>query len=302
MKKTLIALAAVVATGAAFAQSSVTLYGVADASIVKSTDVSTQMSSSGAFNNGNSRWGVRGSEDLGGGLKAGFNYEAGLKLTDGSANTSGGEQFSRAAWMSLSGGFGDLRLGRSLTPAFYGIAAWELTGTANYGVVGSQFGYFNTRASSQIMYTTPNFAGVKVSVGHILKGNNAADLGRTSLNTTYNNGPVVVGLAYDKLSGAESSKSLGAAYNFGAFKVAGSLQDPAGVAKGFTIGGGATFGAVSLVLDIARDTEAKDTDLLLEAKYALSKRTFAYAAVVRNGKGEAPTNVNNLALGVRHNF
>jgi predicted porin len=62
------------------------------------------------------------------------------------------------------------------------------------------------------------------------------------------------------------------------------------------------LGPVNLTLDVARDTGFKDTNLLLEAKYPLSKRTFAYAAYLRDGKGKAPTNVNNLGLGIRHNF
>ena len=59
--------------------------------LVKTTDTSTILSSSGGMNNGTSRWGVRGSEDLGGGLKAGFNFEDGLSLNDGAVNQSGGQ-------------------------------------------------------------------------------------------------------------------------------------------------------------------------------------------------------------------
>jgi predicted porin len=66
---------------------------------------------------------------------------------------------------------------------------------------------------------------------------------------------------------------------------------------------------VTLTLDIARDTKFKDTDVLVEGKYALSKRTFAYAAVLRDGKGKATagnptglTNVTGYSVGVRHNF
>ncbi|MCB2034975.1 MAG: porin, partial [Ottowia sp.] len=78
MKKSLIALAVLGASGAAMAQSSVTLYGVADAGLAKLEGVSSQMSSAGRMNNGISRLGVRGVEDMGGGLKAGFNFESGL--------------------------------------------------------------------------------------------------------------------------------------------------------------------------------------------------------------------------------
>lgn len=305
MKKTLIALAAVAATGAAFAQSSVTLYGVADASIVKSTGVSTKMSSAALMNNGNSRWGLRGSEDLGGGMKAGFNFEQGLSLTDGSIAKSGGGEFGRGAWMNLSGGFGDVRLGRTLNPSFYGVAAWELTGTANYSVVMNQFGSKTTgvRNSSQISYTTPNMGGVSATLGYVLKGNSADDKAKVDMNVIYKNGPVAASFVYNKISGAEKNMALGGSYNLGIVTLAGGYFDPQGASKGFTIGAGMTAGPVNLVLDIARDTEAKDTDVLLEAKYPLSKRTFAYVAYLRDGKSNSrPTNVNNLGLGLRHNF
>ena len=312
MKKTLIALAAVAATGAAFAQSSVTLYGVADASLAKVTGKSAYLSSAGTMNNGTSRWGVRGTEDLGGGLKAGFNFEQGLSLNDGSLSKSGGGEFGRAAWMNLSGGFGELRLGRTLNPSFYAAAAWELTGAANYSVVVSQFGGVlgGIRNSSQIAYTTPNMGGFSATVGYVLKGNSADEKAKVDLNAIYANGPLSVALGYNKVQDAEKNVHVGARYNFGVFTLAGGIVDPAGDAKGFTIGGSVPLGPVNLVVDVARDTEFKDTDLLVEVKYPMSKRTTAYAAVLRDGKKKngalgaatAGKDVNGLGLGIRHNF
>lgn len=319
MKKNLVALAALAVTGAVFAQSSVTLYGVADASLAKSTGKSAALSSSGTMNNGTSRWGVRGTEDLGGGMKAGFNYEAALSLNDGSTGQGGGNYFSRAAWMNLSGGFGELRLGRTLNPSFNAAAAWELTGTANYSVVTGQFGPVlgGNRNSSQISYTTPNMGGFSASLGYILKGNNlvgakpatgttpavpGVERAKADLNLIYKNGPVAVAVGYNKVQDAEKNVHVGARYDFGMFKLAGAIVDPAGDAKGFTLGGSAAAGPVNLTLDVARDTEAKDTNVLFEVKYPLSKRTFVYTAFLRDGKGKNPTNVNNFGLGLRHNF
>jgi predicted porin len=304
MKKTLIALAAVAATGAAMAQSSVTLYGVADAGIGRDgVGAKANFISSTGMNNGTSRWGVRGVEDLGGGLKAGFNFEAGLSLEDGSVNQSGGNYFSRAAYMNLMGGFGEVRLGRTLNPSFFAAAAWELTGTANYSVVTRQFGAVlgGIRNSQQIAYTTPNFGGVSATLGYILKDDNGGNA-KTDLNVIYKGGPLAVGLGYNKVSGASKNVHIGARYDFGGFKVAGAIIDPAGAAKGFSIGGSAMVGPVNLTLDIARDTNAKDTDMLLEAKYPLSKRTFAYAAFLRDGDGNDATTTNNYGIGIRHNF
>jgi len=299
------ALAAVAATGAAFAQSSVTLYGVADAGVTKITGTSLKMSSSGAMNNGNSRWGVRGTEDLGGGLTASFNFEQGLSLDDGSAGSSGGP-FGRAAYMALGGGFGEISLGRRLNPAFFTAAAWELSGTANYSAVVSQFGTVlgGIRENDMIMYTSPNFGGVTVQFAHVLKG----DTGSKAVNDVsvrYVAGPLVVAANYNQQDTSVKNAHLGASYNFGAFKVAGAWIDPTGVSKGFTIGASAPFGPLNLTVDMARDNNAKDTDLLVEAKYALSKRTTAYAAYLKDGDKKAGGlggDKTGLGVGIRHNF
>lgn len=303
MKKTLIALAAVAASGAVFAQSSVTLYGVADVSIAKMDGQTTKLSSSGTMNNGTSRWGVRGSEDLGGGMKAGFNFEQGISLATGEIVKSGTGEFGRASWMSLSGGFGDLRLGRSLNPAFYAMATWELTGFANYSVASKQW----TRAvngyrTNGLMYTTPSMGGFKAMLGYRLKGNSDTAISTTDLTGIYSNGPVAVSLNYNKPTGGEKSMALGGRYNMGMFTVAGAIVDPAGDGKGFSLGGSVNAGPVQLTLDVARDTFYKDTDMMLEVKYPLSKRTTAYAAFLRDGKGKTAVNANNVGLGIRHNF
>ncbi|MDZ4162965.1 MAG: porin, partial [Burkholderiales bacterium] len=313
MKKTLIALAAVAATGAAFAQSSVTLYGVADVAVGKTnqaglglTNDKFQAIASNVLNNGTSRFGLRGTEDLGGGLKAGFNFEGGLSLANGAGNLSGGQLFSRAANVSLMGGFGEIRAGRSLTPSFYSTAAWELTGAANYSVVASQFGFVTAgpRDSALVMYRSPNFGGLTVDIATILKGNDASaaagDQDKMDLGVTYKAGALTASLGYNKVSGAKANSAIGAKYDFGAFAVAGSYQDPAGVNKGFSLGVSAPMGPVTLTADVARmNSGAKNTDFLLEAKYALSKRTFAYAVYMKDGALAGGKDTNGYAIGVR---
>ncbi|TSE27653.1 Outer membrane porin protein 32 [Tepidimonas thermarum] len=319
MKKTLIALAAVAATGAAFAQSSVTLYGVADIGLQDTNAPGTkvQLNSSKTMNNGSSRWGLRGTEDLGGGLKAGFNFEAQVWLDDGAVKESTalkpkqGNYFDRAAYMTLSGGFGELSLGRRLNPALYTAAAWELTGAANYSAGLSQFGagLAGARTSDMIMYTSPNMNGFVVQFGHRLKGDNGTKASN-DLSLRYAQGPLSVAFNYNNNAGNPgNNKHLGASYDFGGFKLAGAWIDPAGAAKGFAIGGTVKVGTVSLTADFARDTNADDTDFVLEAKYPLSKRTFAYAAYLQDGKkkpgalGATPAkNINGFGLGIRHNF
>lgn len=309
MKKSLIALAVLAASGVAMAQSSVTLYGVADLGLVKSSGVSAQMTGNGLMNNGSSRLGVRGVEDLGGGLKASFNFEQGINGESGATDAA---TFQRAANLALSGGFGRFQMGRTLNPSFYGLAAWELTGATNYSVVGTQFNWTGQgpRTNSVFQYTTPNMGGFSGTLGYIMKPDNGGNA-KYDLNAIYGNGPLVVALSYNKTNTMKGNMALGARYDFGAFKVAGSIQNNGGPSKGFTLGATVPVGAFALTLDIAREngTGMKNTDFLLEAKYALSKRTFAYAAYYKDGDsngalagGYATGAKNHIGLGVRHNF
>ena len=313
MKKSLIALAVLAASGAAMAQSSVTLYGVADAGVVKLDGQSTQMGSASTMNNGTSRLGVRGVEDLGGGLKAGFNFETGLSLEDGGTSTAGAGFWGRAANMWLGGTWGTFKMGRTLTPSYYGVAAWELTGTANYSVVGNTYSYAGAgaRNSSQFSYATPaGLGGFSAELGYIAKADNLVNVGNDNAkwdgNLVYKNGPIAAGLSANQVKGEKANWALGGKYNFGTFAVAasynakrqGTAASPA--REGFTIGGSANFGAFTVTADIARDRKndgaKKYTNFLLEGKYALSKRTFVYVAGLRLD------DTNNYGLGIRHNF
>ena len=303
MKKSLIALAVLGFAGAAMAQSSVTLYGVADAGLGKAKsagDTKVNMQSAGTMNNGTSRLGVRGVEDLGGGLKAGFNFETGLSLENGNTSTAGAGFWGRNANMWLGGSWGTFQMGRTLNPSFYGVAAWELTGTANYSVVGNTYGYVGgARNSSEFSYKTPDFGGLTAKLGYIMKADNG-DNAKWDLNVIYANGPIAAGLSANKTKGQKVGYALGGKYNFGNFAVAASYSDNHKVRRGFSIGGTANFGAASVTLDLTRDTKnlagKKYTNGLLEGKYALSKRTFMYAAYLRHDGN------NNYGLGVRHNF
>ena len=303
MKKTLLAVAVAAALPtAAFAE--VTLYGVADMAVVRSTGVDYQLSSNGGGNNGNSRLGVKGVEDLGGGLKASFNFEQGVDLDTGATDST---TWQRAAWVGLSGAFGSVRLGRSLSPSFYGVAAWELTGTANYSVTYGTFGSAggNTRNSSEIAYTTPNMGGFSATLGFVAEDDNggSATGNRFDGNIIYGAGPLVVSGWYNKNSeDSDAGYGVGGKYNFGMFTVAGSYQSKKNKDDGFTIGARAMLGPVALVVDVARITkEATDdtyNNYLLEAKYPLSKATFVYAAYLNRDDLDS----TQASMGMRHHF
>jgi GBP family porin len=155
MKKTLLALAAIAASSAVMAQSSVTLYGVADLSIenVKGNKSVNAVSSD---NLSSSRFGLKGTEDIGGGLKGNFVLESGLKLDTGANGGAPTRFFDRSAWLGLSGGFGDVRLGRIDTPI--GDIAGNVLSAQPYDdlkIVKARSGDSYRRADNTVTYILP---------------------------------------------------------------------------------------------------------------------------------------------------
>jgi len=310
MKKSLIALAVLGLSGAAMAQSSVTLYGVADAGVGKieagGNDGSnkTEFTANSLMNNGNSRLGVRGVEDLGGGLKAGFNFETGLDLDNGNADST---FWARQANVSLAGGFGTVKLGRQFTPSYLSTASYELTGAANYSVLATTYNYvgIGSRANSAFAYVTPSFGGLTAALAYVTKTDLGAAKAAWDLGVTYGNGPISAAVSVNKFADSKTNYLVGGKYSFGNFALAASyVQASKGtpaVRRGFGLGGTANFGAFALTLDLTRDTKnewtsKKFTNGVVELKYALSKRTFMYGAYLRSD------DTNNYGIGVRHNF
>ena len=260
MKKSLIALAVLAASGAAMAQSSVTLYGVADAAVtyVNGLDNWTGLNS-GA--NKTSRLGFRGVEDLGGGLKANFVLEGGFNLDTGDGKSGGatdsGFQFKRQSTVGLAGNFGEVRLGRELTAAFNATARYDVFGSV--GIAHSQlwddgknldtttfadpYHYTtNQRVSNAITYVSPDFSGFKVAANYgfgEIAGKNR-DGRYFGGGLTYDNGPLSLGLGAERLNKGDGAAmqaqvshditawSLGGSYDLGVAKLlAGYRQSTA---------------------------------------------------------------------------
>ena len=329
MKKNLLALAALtLVSGAALAQSSVTLYGVADVGIGKMSGQKVGMISGDAVNNLTSYIGFRGIEDLGGGLKAGFRLEQYVNMEDGataSANgflRQGNETYGRAANLWLEGGFGQFKMGRSETPSYNAALVWSIVGDANYSPSMHRYGAVGQRArdSSQFGYKTPVFGGFSAEVAFIAKGDRGDNANKYDLNVTYENGPIAAGAAYNKIQNAKANYALGAKYDFGMFALSAGYYDIRNLAgislaagsrmklSGFSIGGSVKFDNVSFAIELQRQLKKetysqnmvqkyrKYTEGVVEAKYALSKRTFVYADYLRF------ENKNNYGIGIQHRF
>jgi predicted porin len=133
MKKTLCAATAFAAlANTAYAQSNVTVFGLLDVSLRSISTGSSTVTSMGTDGMYNSRLGFRDEEDLGGGLKAGAWLETAVNANTGTINASG-KLWHRRATVSLSGSFGELRLGRDLNPTFYNLSVFDPFTTCGVG-------------------------------------------------------------------------------------------------------------------------------------------------------------------------
>ncbi|MDE1183522.1 porin [Paraburkholderia sp.] len=227
MKKTLMvaALSGVFAT-AAHAQSSVTLYGLIDAGITYSNNQhghSNWQETSGSVNG--SRFGLRGAEDLGGGLKAIFTLENGFGINDGTMKQNS-RLFGRQAFVGLSSNqFGTVTLGRQYDSMVDYVGPLSLTGT-QYG--GTQFAHpFDNdnlnnsfRVNNSVKYQSTNYGGFKFGAlyGFSNQADGFANNRAYSAGASYNYGGLNVAAAYLQLN---SNATLG---NATAFNSSGALS------------------------------------------------------------------------------
>lgn len=236
MKKSLIALAVLAAAGAASAQSSVTLYGLmdvyagavksnspvlnADGKVVNVVSTTQDKVDSGALNG--SRWGIKGSEDLGGGLKAIFNLESGINADNGSA-AQGGLLFGRRAVVGLNGDFGTVEVGRN-SSAYDSVSSDHAMSGALNGTLWGQSGIADPSNTNNGL-STKTAAGLASATATTSAASAAAFLGRTQTwlgyQTRFNNsikyttptvngfsGAFMYALGEDKTATTDSSKSV----------------------------------------------------------------------------------------------
>ncbi|MGF6767655.1 putative porin [Paraburkholderia sp. GAS199] len=190
--------------GVAHAQSSVTLYGIVDTGLLFNNNV--KGSHLYAFSQGtSSRWGLKGTEDLGGGLSAIFNIESGFTTGTG-ALSQGGLLFGRKAFVGVSStNWGTLTAGRQysasndLTSIYASGADWAASGLG-YGTRASDVDNVDTsnRVQNSLKYVSPKYRGLQAGVLYSF-GGQAGDFSRNSVvdaALSYSNGPVSLGAGY----------------------------------------------------------------------------------------------------------
>jgi len=333
MKKSLIALAVLAASGAAMAQSSVTLYGIADVWVGNvsvdngTTDTSTSVMTSGGVST--SRWGMKGSEDLGGGLKANFNFESAVGVDTGASSG-----FTRQAWVGLSGGFGDVRFGLNNTP--YDSYAASVHGVFDSDVSPMYLGAFpslagyNAKAANSFKYVSPSMGGLSAEVLYamdeetVATGTSASNgLETTSFALRYTGGPIYADLVYQSdeayNTNLETERTkVGVSYNFGVatakahyintsdFKAAGADVDEWQIAVDVPLSAAMTLSANYATADYnvaAGDKESTGYSIALA--YSLSKRTTVYGgygSVTTEKTGIADVDTTAYAVGIKHVF
>jgi predicted porin len=341
MQKKLIALAvAGLVSAPAFAQSNVTVYGVADAAVGFGSHGDNDFS--GIVNGvlSGSRIGFRGAEDLGNGLKAVFTLEQGFDIGNGAASPSVGDStFSRQALVGLSGSFGTVSLGRQYAPGYF--FGYDSTASASVGpqsILSNGAGMSitpNSRArwDNSVAYTG-SFSGLTARAIYSMKAvetsANPEDDDAYGVSLDYANGPLAVGAVYQVMqNNAEDQEEwgIGGSYDFGIVQVLGSYQavDGLGFASGaegdlWQVGVAVPVGAAGKVHLAYGEYDRDDLSnrgaesYSIAYTHALSKRTTAYVAY-NNTENESGTGAFGVvggtglgddsdifAVGVRHTF
>lgn len=347
MKKSLIALAVLAASGAAMAQSSVTLFGRLDVGF-NFTETETVGTNPVASNDqvkidssslNTTFWGIKGSEDLGGGLKANFELQSQFGVDTGTAS---GTLFERYATVGFSGGFGKVNLGRQYTAYDALRGATNNSFDSNLSKTGAVWATgvndYSLRIANSIRYDSASFGGFSGAVAYGFGENDSlgTNLGdatdSASVHVKYAAGPLVAGIAYqvekqaqtNPLVSQDENKYLliAGSYNFGMFALTGGYNQAENDTRSddeWQVGVSAPLGAnADVALGYAESSsEGAGLDSLdgsgwtLVGRYNLSKRTTLYAGYASsevqkdvagslNSKNEVQS--SNLAIGVRHLF
>jgi len=268
MQKKLIALAIAGLSGAAFAQSSnVTIYGVIDSTFdfISVGDGQTGVPAKGTPNfnrvqSNGSRLGFKGTENLGNGMSAFFQFESNAKFDAG-----GGLDTGRDSFLGLKGNFGTVKMGnfsgpnRDLAGKLDVVIHSDGIGdnSALLGKLGGRAKYFDDRYKNSIAYITPNFSGFEGTLQYQANENKdetpgaGINISLYEMGLKYDNGPIFVGVAYGKLNENNDAPGLST------FKV-GTDAD----ATEIRVGGSYKFGDASVRALYARTkSEGSDGEL-----------------------------------------
>jgi predicted porin len=315
-------LAAVAATGA-FAQSSVTVYGRLNVT-VESIKIGEDGDRQGDVHNNSSRIGFKGVEDLGSGLKAGFQIEHGFDPTTGAQSQSA--FWARQSEVWVGGNFGKVRLGTFTSEAYYATADYISMHNHDTGDSSDALYAYVGNNSNKVGYASPDINGLtfhaSVAEGAgAIPGPEQGKSGEVAVN--YDKGPLHLGAGYGKKA-EQKALTIRGLYEFGPFVVGAYVQrdtdgygNNLGDRTSFRLSGMYAMGASEFHVNVGRAgdydnlDDSSATQWTLGYNYNLSKRTKVYGYYTRISAGDAVTfgggqvyggDYDAFALGIRHNF
>jgi len=333
VKKTLVALAALAASTAAFAQagpaSSVTLFGIMDVGVTNIDKNAAGASFTGmtTSNVASSQFGMRGSENIGGGLRAIFELTADVDPNNGAfdgtaANSmNSGALFRRGAYVGLTGGFGQVTLGRRLNPFLIGAAVDQVhAANSTQTARAVAMGYADFWTKNAITYVSPSLSGLTVHLQHGMSNvaGRSSDGTMNAVVAVYSQGPLAAAVGYEKIDGGLTAAEVGATtgvstivaspavgkkeaqyanvrYTMGALSVgAGVFQVKGAIANNSAAVTTRDGSSVNVRYDLSKQASAsvsfndyEGTKVsTLQGRYILSPRTSMYALyqMIDNGK------------------
>lgn len=328
MKKSLLALAALsVVAGSAAAQSSVTMYGIADVGIVHESG-----NPAGAVNkltsgiSAGSRLGFRGVEDLGSGLAALFVLETGINFdTGGSAQSAsianpGGAVFGRQTFVGLKSNAGTLTMGRQYNPYFKTVNAIDPFGTGQEGNSGNimSFTGLNGRSNNSIQYVSPVAGGFSGELLYQFGESNVDTHTARAINgaLSYVNGPVLLRVAHQRQNNPNNmldvarNTIVGFNYDFGVVKLQSAYavaRGPRSIANasesvGFNAAAGIPYRPVPVGPLVLASTDADVRDYLLGATIPVGAGRIMASYIRRQDRTDAHQNANQFAIGYEYSM
>jgi predicted porin len=306
MTKTIWAAVALAATaGAAQAQSSVTIYGFLDQAYGKNIGSPVK----GLIDSAGSRIGFKGTEDLGGGLKASFEIENRFDPSTGTASTP---FWKGRSYVGLSGGFGAVKLGRWWSQAYlYGQYQADPFGNqtiaANYGAVGCGSGcvgsFWNDNSITYNLDAGGFSFGAQV-VAEVAPGGDRP----YNLGVSYSAGGLWVGVGHENPGNANDVwNQATVTYDFGSAKLSAGFGQGRNTAdvkvRNIIVGGSVTLGLGQIIGSYEQHKVADATVVSRAAlgyQYHLSKRTKLFTTVANDSKAAASK--TGYDLGILHSF
>lgn len=307
MKRTLLVAALGALAGAsALAQSTVTIYGRANVTVERQNADGAKRT---VLQNNSSRIGFKGTEDLGGGLKASYVLEHGYSVDTGLPS---GSFWGRQSEVNLSSAAGMLRLGNFTSEAYYATADYISMHNHDTGTSSDALYAYLGRNINKVAYRSPSLGGATVEAGLSLKEQGANHT--YDLAANWQGGPLHLGVGFEKNDKANQFAVRGL-YELGAFTIGAYVQrDKNGYASGkrtnVRLSAMYALGASEFHVNLGRagaysNVSGSDaTQATLGYNYNLSKRTKVYTfyTKVNDDKKIYGGDFSALALGLRHNF